>query len=235
MEQETINPTPPILSPSRFYPQWILKGKITWPLFLGIIFFEVISAYLVYYKRLYPVKVGFWFLALVGLNLFLYFCWSGLWSLASKVFKKNSYFWGHLNIALLSSLVSTVLISIIEVASFSLNSNSMGNIGGMAIRSVIGLWGFTGHLWLVSRAPLKRLAYISSGIAVFFVSVAILVVVYLRHENPALLANHKVYPHFLLLASPQKTSDHLEAIGSLKADVDKRAARLRLQDGPVKE
>ncbi len=206
---------------------WIERGTTTALILLVTIPTDAVVMYNAMYQRVSPPMIGFIVMTWLISNLVMFLPWSGLWALATKVFRRRARFIGHLNTALLAGLLWTWLRGSLDVVVFAVSADDQRSVPyflllGAALSAT--LWG---HLRLVSTASPRRLGGVAIIIGAFVVGIASGVrALAIRRTPAARTADITIFPHFLRLTAPVSIERHIQSLDGLKKTVDARAKEL---------
>lgn len=219
-----VPPEAPASALDRLYPAVLGRGAFTAVAVAATIATDALHHYLNLFQRMEPAAKGMMVVFWLVMNLAIFLPWSGLWALASRVFRQEARFLRHLNIALSALLAWTVIRGLVGLTAFAVSLDAYIMAPYYALLWLLWSWGLAGHLRQVAAG---RTAFVcAGGAAIAAVIVGLLVSFQLLalKKMPAMKGMQvTVYPHFLSLAGALPIDRHLEAMGRLQAAVDARA------------
>lgn len=219
-----VPPDEPAGAFDRLYPERLGRGGWTAILVGATIATDAAHHYLNLFQRLEPAAKGMMIIFWLVMNLAIFLPWSGMWALASRVFRQEARFVRHLNIALTALLAWTLIRGFVILVSFAVSIDAYVMAPYYASLWLLWVWALSGHLRQVSSA---RSAFVfGGGAAIASVIVGILVSLQLLalKKMPAMKGMQvTVHPHFLRLAGALPIDRHLDSLGRMQAAVDARS------------
>lgn len=218
-----VPPAEPSGAFDRLHPDWLGRGSCTAALVAATIVTDAAHHYLNLFQRLEPAAKGMMIVFWLVMNLAIFLPWSGVWALASRVFRQEARFVRHLNIALTALLAWTWVRGFVGLAAFAVSIDAYVMAPYYGLLWLMWTWALIGHLRQVASARGPLVSGAGAAIASVIVGILVSLQILALKKMPAMKGMQvTVHPHFLRLAGALPIDRHLESLGRVQAAVDAR-------------
>jgi len=227
---EEIAPPAPVEEPGsaldRLYPGVMRRGAYTAAVVAATVATDALYHYAALFQRSEPAAMGMMVVFWLVMNLAIFLPWSGLWSLASRVFRQEARFVRHLNIVLTSLLMWTWLRVLVGGVVFAASLDAHILAPYHILLWLVWSWALAGHLRLVIEARARLVSVIGAAVGAAIVGIMFAVQLLALQKMPAMRGMQvTVLPYYLRLAGAPPVERHLESLTRLQAKVDARAKK----------
>lgn len=217
---------PPASAFDRLYPAAMSRGAYTGAVVAATVVTDALYHYFVLFQRSEPAAMGMMIVFWLVMNLAIFLPWSGLWALASRVFRQEARFVRHLNIVLTSLLTWSWIRLLVGLAAFSLSLDAFVLLPYYLLLWLMWSWALAGHLRLVLEARAPVVSAGGAAIAAVIVGIVVAIQVLALQKMPAMRSMQvTVLPHYLRVAGALPVERHLDSLTRLQAKVDARAKK----------